>query len=42
MEQAFQVIARNALKQEAEDDIDLPPYINVDEPRPAAASGCNC
>jgi Ras-related protein Rab-7A len=44
VEQAFQVIARNALKQESEDDIYLPDTIDVTEQKMggAAASGCNC
>mmetsp|Transcript_40327 Transcript_40327/g.106847 ORF Transcript_40327/g.106847 Transcript_40327/m.106847 type:complete len:206 (+) Transcript_40327:82-699(+) len=40
VEQAFQVIARNALKQEAEEDIYLPDTIDVTEQRPAASSSC--
>jgi len=42
VEQAFQVIARNALKQESEEDIYLPDTIDVTESKPASASGCNC
>jgi Ras-related protein Rab-7A len=42
VEQAFQVIARNALKQETEEDIYLPDTIDVAAPKPASASGCNC
>ena len=43
VEQAFQVIARNALKQESEDDIYLPDTIDVANDKPAsAAGGCNC
>mmetsp|Transcript_50081 Transcript_50081/g.108540 ORF Transcript_50081/g.108540 Transcript_50081/m.108540 type:complete len:205 (+) Transcript_50081:132-746(+) len=43
VEQAFQVIARNALKQETEEDIYLPDAIDLtQEQRPATASGCNC
>jgi len=43
VEQAFQVIARNALKQESEDDIYLPDTIDVANDKPASASGgCNC
>ena len=40
VEQAFQVIARNALKQESEEDIYLPDTIDVTEQRSAAASSC--
>jgi Ras-related protein Rab-7A len=43
VEQAFQVIARNALKQESEDDIYLPDTIDVANDKPAAAAGgCAC
>lgn len=43
VEQAFQVIARNALKQESEEDIYLPDTIDVTERRSTASSGCgNC
>jgi Ras-related protein Rab-7A len=43
VEQAFQVIARNALKQESEDDIYLPDTIDVTNDKPASsASGCSC
>jgi len=42
VEQAFQVIARNALKQETEEDIYLPDTIDVTEAKPASTSGCNC
>jgi len=44
VEQAFQVIARNALKQESEEDIYLPDTIDVTEQRSTAGSGCagNC
>merc|ERR1711861_28066 len=43
VEQAFQVIARNALKQESEDDIYLPDTIDVANDKPTAASGgCAC
>jgi len=42
VEQAFQVIARNALKQETEEDIYLPDTIDVAAPKPASSSGCNC
>ena len=43
VEQAFQVIARNALKQEAEEDIYLPDTIDVtQQPAGSSASGCNC
>ena len=41
VEQAFQVIARNALKQESEEDIYLPDTIDVTEQRPAG-SGSSC
>jgi len=40
VEQAFQVIARNALKQESEEDIYLPDTIDVTEQRPASGSSC--
>jgi len=41
VEQAFQVIARSALKSEAEADIfDMPDTIDVTERRSAASSGC--
>lgn len=40
VEQAFQVIARNALKQESEEDIYLPDTIDVAEQRPASGSSC--
>ena len=36
VDQAFQVIARNALKQESEEDIYLPDTIDVTEQKPAA------
>ena len=43
VEQAFQVIARNALKQESEDDIYLPDTIDVTNEKPASsAAGCAC
>ena len=43
VEQAFQVIARNALKQESEEDIYLPDTIDVtQQPAGSSASGCNC
>merc|ERR1712151_935403 len=38
VEQAFQVIARNALKQESEDDIYLPDPIAVTNDKPASSS----
>ena len=42
VEQAFQVIARNALKQEgAEDDIYLPDTIDVTEQRSTSSSTCS-
>ena len=40
VEQAFQVIARNALKQESEDDIYLPDTIDVTEHQPRSGSSC--
>ena len=40
VEQAFQVIARNALKQESEEDIYLPDTIDVTEQKPAAGRSC--
>ena len=40
VEPAFQVIARNALKQESEEDIYLPDTIDVAEQRPASGSSC--
>lgn len=43
MEQAFQIIARNALKQDNEEDIYLPDTIDVTEQKAATASTCtNC
>jgi len=42
VEQAFQVIAQNALKQEAEEDIYLPDTIDVNDNKAAAQSGCAC
>ena len=42
VEQAFQVIARNALKQESEDDIYLPDTIDVTNDKPASAAGGCC
>ena len=42
VEQAFQIIARNALKQDSEEDIYLPDTINVTEQAAAAPSSCNC
>lgn len=44
VEQAFQVIARNALKQESEEDIYLPDTIDVTEQRSTSGSSCagNC
>jgi len=41
VEQAFQVIARNALKQESEEDIYLPDTIDVTEQRAASSSTCS-
>ena len=40
VEQAFQVIARNALKQESEEDIYLPDTIDVTEQRSTSSSSC--
>ena len=40
VDQAFQVIARNALKQESEEDIYLPDTIDVTEQKPAAGRSC--
>lgn len=42
VEQAFQVIARNALKQESEEDIYLPDTIDVTEQKGSSASSCSC
>jgi len=42
VEQAFQVIARNALKQESEEDIYLPDTIDVNSDKPASTAGCAC
>jgi len=42
VEQAFLVIARNALKQESEEDIYLPDTIDVTEQRSTSSSGCAC
>mmetsp|Transcript_75940 Transcript_75940/g.150468 ORF Transcript_75940/g.150468 Transcript_75940/m.150468 type:complete len:207 (-) Transcript_75940:505-1125(-) len=44
VEQAFQVIARNALKQESEEDIYLPDVIDVTAERNTSSSSCagNC
>jgi len=42
VEQAFQVIARNALKQDSEEDIYLPDTIDVTQQSAAASSGCSC
>ena len=41
VEQAFQVIARNALKQESEEDIYLPDTIDVTEQRAPSSSTCS-
>jgi Ras-related protein Rab-7A len=41
VEQAFQVIARNALKQESEEDIYLPDTIDVTEQRSSASTTCS-
>ena len=40
VEQAFQVIARNALKQESEEDIYLPDTIDVSEQRSSVSTSC--
>lgn len=42
VEQAFQVIARNALKQESEEDIYLPDTINMTAEKPTQSAGCAC
>lgn len=42
VEQAFQLIARNALKQEVEEDIYLPDTIDVAEPRPTSSTCSSC
>lgn len=42
VEQAFQIIARNALKQDSEEDIYLPDTIDVSGQKSVASSGCNC
>lgn len=42
VEQAFLIIARNALKQDSEEDIYLPDTIDVTEQKAASASSCNC
>jgi len=42
VEQAFQVIARNALKQESDEDIYLPDTIDVTEQQASSASNCAC
>jgi GTPase SAR1 family protein len=43
VEQAFPVIARNALKQESEEDIYLPDTIDVTEqPRPSGSTCSSC
>ena len=42
VEQAFQIIARNALKQDSEEDIYLPDTIDVTEQKMAGPSSCNC
>jgi Ras-related protein Rab-7A len=41
VDQAFQVIARNALKQESEEDIYLPDTIDVTEQRSTSSSSCS-
>jgi Ras-related protein Rab-7A len=40
VEQAFQVVARNALKQEAEDEVYLPDTIDVNEGQDKKKKGC--
>jgi len=42
VEQAFQNVARNALKQEAEDDLFIPDTVNVGDDKPADSSNCAC
>jgi len=42
VEQAFQLIARNALKQEQEEDIYLPDTIDVTEQRTTSSTCSNC
>mmetsp|Transcript_7881 Transcript_7881/g.12624 ORF Transcript_7881/g.12624 Transcript_7881/m.12624 type:complete len:205 (+) Transcript_7881:119-733(+) len=42
VEQAFQVIAKNALKQEPVEDIYLPDTIDVSAQPQPAATGCSC
>jgi len=42
VEQAFQVIARNALKQESEEDIYLPDTIDVTAQQSSSSGGCAC
>ncbi|XP_024378423.1 ras-related protein Rab7 [Physcomitrium patens] len=39
---AFQVIAKNALKNETEEEIYVPDTIDVNSSRPQKASGCEC
>eukprot|EP00243_Klebsormidium_subtile_P003807 TRINITY_DN17411_c0_g1_i1.p1 TRINITY_DN17411_c0_g1~~TRINITY_DN17411_c0_g1_i1.p1 ORF type:complete len:207 (+),score=52.05 TRINITY_DN17411_c0_g1_i1:190-810(+) len=39
---AFQIIAKNALKNEAEEEIYLPDTIDVNAQRPQKSSGCEC
>ena len=43
VEQAFQIIAKNALKKESEDDLYVPdPVIPIDGPRQYDNGSCNC
>mmetsp|Transcript_20722 Transcript_20722/g.46365 ORF Transcript_20722/g.46365 Transcript_20722/m.46365 type:complete len:146 (-) Transcript_20722:1103-1540(-) len=42
VEQAFLIIARNALKQDSEEDIYLPDTIDVTEQKAVSATSCNC
>jgi len=42
VEQAFQTIARNALKQETEDDLYIPDTVDVNESHAADKGGCAC
>ena len=42
VEQAFLIIARNALKQDSEEDIYLPDTIDVTEQKTVSATSCNC
>jgi len=42
VEQAFQTIARNALKQETEDDLYIPDTVDVHETQEKQGGGCAC